>query len=213
MDHERPLSTGDCQCRRTGVFDWSCGCTADQTKPGCAVQLRATFRSRGGPEIPRGVRRGLGRRQDVLSAGWRRPSRSPGTCRQTMIHDGRFLQSEFVFEQAGRKSTGLGLTGFEPQIGPIHHRLDRFPPDPHVVPPEPRAVRRQTDRLVQPVVRGSRYHQRPGAGRLLADRQPDRGQRPADRSSSVQHRPDGKERLIMELVLTRRAKNSPSSRR
>ncbi len=34
-----------------------------------------------------------------------------------MIHDGRFLQSEFVFEQAGRKSSGLGLTGFDPQTG------------------------------------------------------------------------------------------------
>src|SRR6476646_3716123 len=43
------------------------------------------------------------------------PSRATGRCRQTMIHDGRFLQSEFVFEQAGRKTTGLGLIGFEPE--------------------------------------------------------------------------------------------------
>src|SRR5262245_7027734 len=41
------------------------------------------------------------------------PSRATGRSRQTMIHDGRFLQSEFVFEQNGQKSTGLGLIGFE----------------------------------------------------------------------------------------------------
>ncbi len=40
-----------------------------------------------------------------------------GTCRQSMIHDGRFLQSEFVFEQDGKKATGLGIVGFDPQTG------------------------------------------------------------------------------------------------
>ena len=34
-----------------------------------------------------------------------------------MIHDGRFLQSEFVFEQDGKKSTGLGLVGFDATTG------------------------------------------------------------------------------------------------
>lgn len=41
------------------------------------------------------------------------PARAKGECRQTMIHEGRFLQSEFVFVQDGRKSTGLGLVGFD----------------------------------------------------------------------------------------------------
>ncbi len=45
------------------------------------------------------------------------PSRTKGSCRQTMIHDGRFLQSEFRFEQDGKTSTGLGLIGFEPATG------------------------------------------------------------------------------------------------
>jgi hypothetical protein len=45
------------------------------------------------------------------------PIRAKGRCRQTMIHDGRFLQSEFVFEQNGKSSTGLGITGFEPETG------------------------------------------------------------------------------------------------
>jgi hypothetical protein len=44
------------------------------------------------------------------------PAKSPGTCRQTMIHDGRFLQSEFVFT-GDAKTTGLGLIGFDPAAG------------------------------------------------------------------------------------------------
>src|SRR5262245_59674787 len=45
------------------------------------------------------------------------PVRVPGTCRQVMIHDGRFLQSEFTFDQNGTKTTGLGIVGFDPQTG------------------------------------------------------------------------------------------------
>src|SRR5262245_46454644 len=42
------------------------------------------------------------------------PSRTKGVCRQTMIHEGRFLQSEFTFQQDDAKTTGLGMIGFEP---------------------------------------------------------------------------------------------------
>jgi hypothetical protein len=45
------------------------------------------------------------------------PSQSEGTCHQSMIHDGRFLQSEFVFGIGPNKTTGLGLVGFEPSTG------------------------------------------------------------------------------------------------
>src|SRR4029450_6871385 len=45
------------------------------------------------------------------------PSRTKGVCRQTMIHEGRFLQSEFTFQQDEAKTTGLGLIGFEPMPG------------------------------------------------------------------------------------------------
>lgn len=43
------------------------------------------------------------------------PSRQKGTCRQTMIQGGRFLQSEFTFGEGERQTTGLGLIGFEPE--------------------------------------------------------------------------------------------------
>jgi hypothetical protein len=45
------------------------------------------------------------------------PNRSKGTCRQAMIQGGRFLQSEFTFGEGDRKTTGLGLIGFEPESG------------------------------------------------------------------------------------------------
>ncbi len=45
------------------------------------------------------------------------PFRVIGTCRQEMIHEGRFLQSEFVFEQDGQKTTGLGIVGFDARTG------------------------------------------------------------------------------------------------
>jgi hypothetical protein len=38
---------------------------------------------------------------------------SSGTCHQSMIHDGRFLKCEFVFEQNGTETTGLGVIGYD----------------------------------------------------------------------------------------------------
>src|SRR5262245_44147297 len=46
-----------------------------------------------------------------------KPARSRGVCKQSMIHEGRFLRSEFVFESAAGKTTGLGLIGFEASSG------------------------------------------------------------------------------------------------
>jgi hypothetical protein len=45
------------------------------------------------------------------------PIRTPGQCRQTMIQDGKFLQSDFIFQQGDKKTTGTGIIGFEPDSG------------------------------------------------------------------------------------------------
>ena len=45
------------------------------------------------------------------------PVRTTGQCRQTMVQDGKFLQSDFTFLQGDRKTTGLGIIGFEPETG------------------------------------------------------------------------------------------------
>ncbi len=44
------------------------------------------------------------------------PAVTKGTCKQYMIQDGKFLQSDFTFFDAdGSKSTGTGISGFDPK--------------------------------------------------------------------------------------------------
>lgn len=45
------------------------------------------------------------------------PAKTKGTCVQKMVHEGRFLKSEFVFEQGATRSTGTGTIGFEADSG------------------------------------------------------------------------------------------------
>jgi hypothetical protein len=45
------------------------------------------------------------------------PVRTTGECRQSMIQEGKFLQSEFLFKGESGPTTGLGITGFEPETG------------------------------------------------------------------------------------------------
>jgi hypothetical protein len=50
-----------------------------------------------------------------LKAG--EPTKTTGTCKQAMTQDGRFLRSDFVFDGPAGKTTGMGLIGFEPETG------------------------------------------------------------------------------------------------
>ncbi len=127
------------------------------------------------------------------------PSRTAGTCRQTMIHDGRFLQSEFVFEQGGRKTTGQGLIGFESQTG-------RFT----TVWTDSRQTRMSIRQSREPfngkeIVLFSRTLEDDGRGvppsRTIS--------RIEDGNRKIIHHQyttgaDGKERVIMELIMTRK---------
>ena len=45
------------------------------------------------------------------------PVRATGQCHQEMILERRFLQSTFVFEANGKTTSGRGLIGFEPETG------------------------------------------------------------------------------------------------
>jgi hypothetical protein len=45
------------------------------------------------------------------------PVRQEGECRQRMMHEGRFLQSEFTFRRGDDKITGTGLIGFDSASG------------------------------------------------------------------------------------------------
>ncbi len=45
-----------------------------------------------------------------------KPIVTKGTCKQYMIQDGKFLQSDFTFFNSdGTKSTGTGISGFDPK--------------------------------------------------------------------------------------------------
>jgi Protein of unknown function (DUF1579) len=126
------------------------------------------------------------------------PTRVEGRCHQAMIHDGRFLQSDFVFEQGGKKSTGLGIIGFEPESG----RFTSFWTDSRQTR---MSVRQSRDRF-------------DGRQIVLYSRSLDDDAKEARRSKTLSrleeegrklvHRqyalgPGGEERLVMELLMTR----------
>ncbi len=46
-----------------------------------------------------------------------KPSRTPGSCTQKMIMEGRFLQSDFTFQSGEKTTTGTGVIGFEAASG------------------------------------------------------------------------------------------------
>jgi len=45
------------------------------------------------------------------------PVKTTGTCTQTMIHGGRFLQSDFKFGSGDNATTGTGVIGFDSTSG------------------------------------------------------------------------------------------------
>ncbi len=127
------------------------------------------------------------------------PVRSPGECRQKMIQDGKFLQSEFVFEEGNSKSTGQGVIGFEPESG----RFTSFWVDSRQTRMSARRSREPFDGtkivlynvVLDPQAKESRrsktISQLEDQGRKLIHRQYALGSA-------------GEERLTMELIMTRK---------
>lgn len=128
------------------------------------------------------------------------PNRTRGQCKQTMIHDGRFLQSDFVFEQpGGNKSTGMGIIGFESETG----LFTSFWTDSRRTRMSLRQSREPFDG--KQIVMFSQS--------LDAQEKESRTTRTVtrleDEGSKVVHQqyapsPNGEERLMMELVMTRK---------
>ncbi|HET6572096.1 MAG TPA: DUF1579 family protein [Fimbriiglobus sp.] len=126
------------------------------------------------------------------------PIRAKGECRQEMIHGGRFLRSEFVFDGATGKTTGTGLIGFESQNGLftsvwIDSRRTAM------------SFRRSKEKFdgQQIVLHGATVA---GAGDGRKSRTVTRLE---EGDTRIVHRqygdgPGGKERLVMELVMTRK---------
>jgi len=129
-----------------------------------------------------------------------KPARSKGECRQSMIHEGRFLRSEFVFESAAGKTTGLGLVGYEVSSGKFtsvwtDSRATRM------------SLRQSEDKFdgKQVVLYGRSLEEKakPARRSRTVTRLEDEGRRIVHRQYTSGR--DGKERLVMELVMTRKA--------
>jgi Protein of unknown function (DUF1579) len=126
------------------------------------------------------------------------PVRTEGRCHQAMIHEGRFLQSDFVFQQAQKKTTGLGIIGFEPDSG----RFTSFWTDSRQTRMSARQSQdqfdgkqivlysRSLDTDVTKARRSKTVTRLEDEGRKLVHRQYNLG-------------PGGEERLIMELIMTK----------
>ncbi len=127
------------------------------------------------------------------------PAKSKGTCRQTMTQEGRFLESAFTFEGDAGKTTGTGLIGFEPETGKftsvwIDSRQTRM------------SFRQAEEKfdgkkivLVGKVLgEGGKDGRRSQTVSTLEDD----GKKILHRQSAIDA--DGKERLVMELVLTKK---------
>jgi hypothetical protein len=133
------------------------------------------------------------------------PAKTKGTCRQTMIHDGRFLQSEFVFEQDEKKTTGLGLVGFDPESGQFT-----------TVWTDSRSARMSLRQSQEPfngkeIVLHSRSIEKDARGARTSrtiTRMEANGDRIVHRQYTVSA--DGQERLIMELNMSRKSKPAPA---
>jgi hypothetical protein len=126
------------------------------------------------------------------------PARSKGECKQEMIHDGRFLRSEFVFGSGAAKTTGTGLIGFEPVTGKFtsvwtDSRQTRM------------SFRQGRDKFdgEQIVLYGqSLGGEKDGRQSKTVTRLEDGGNKIVHRQYAIEA--DGQERLVMELVMTRK---------
>jgi hypothetical protein len=129
------------------------------------------------------------------------PFRQKGTCRQTMIHGGRFLQSDFTFRRGDAKTTGTGLVGFDPASGRftsvwIDSRSTRM------------SFRQGKDKFdgKQIVLHSSSLGEAGKKGRVsrTVTRLEEDGRRIVHRQYTAGT--GGRERLVMELILTKKGK-------
>lgn len=126
------------------------------------------------------------------------PTRQAGECKQAMIHGGRFLQSEFTFTTAAGKSTGTGLIGWEPESGKFtsvwtDSRQTRM------------SFRQGEDGFdgQQIVLFGKELGGKEARRSKTVTRLEDDGRKIVHRQYAVS--PDGPDRLVMELVMTKKA--------
>jgi hypothetical protein len=136
------------------------------------------------------------------------PVKTPGTCRQTMIHADRFLKSEFVFQslvpgqKQGEETTGLGIIGWDASTKKFTS-----------IWTDSRSTRISIRQSEEPfdgkqiVLTSRSLDEAPGANARKSKtitRLEDDGRKIVHRQYTVA--PSGEERLVMELILTLKPK-------
>lgn len=129
------------------------------------------------------------------------PAQQKGVCKQAMIHGGRFLQAEFTFTNTdGGKSTGTGLIGWEPQSEKftsvwVDSRQTRM------------SFRQGEDKFdgERVVLFGKDLSGKEPRRSKTVTRLEDGGKKMVHQQYGVNA--DGTERLVMELVLTKKVEN------
>ncbi len=132
------------------------------------------------------------------------PSTIKGFCVQTMVHAGHFLKSEFTFGEGDAKTTGTGMIGFEPDKGIFtsvwtDSRQTRM------------SFRQAKDKFNGEEI--IMYSQTLGDAKET--RRSRTNTRLEDNGNKIIHcqyslGADGNERLVMELVMTRKAVAAPA---
>jgi hypothetical protein len=133
-------------------------------------------------------------------------TRQKGTVRQTMIHGGRFLQCEFTFQRGDEKTTGTGLIGFDAATGLftsvwVDSRSTRL---------SLRHSKEKFDGKQIVLFSRSLAEDNNGKASRTVTRLEDNGRRIVHRQYTAGD--DGKERLVMELLLTKAAATSSRER-
>ena len=168
-----------------------------------APDAQSAYEPRSGPGVGQKFLEKMAGDWDVLKTFYPKagdPVKSSGRAHQAMVNEGRFLQSDFAFEGPSGKTTGLGIIGFEPESGLFTS-----------VWVDSRSTRMSIRRSETPfngeeiVLFGKSLDEASAAGRprsRTSTHLEDGGRKLIHR----QYVPDGdgKERLIMELLMTRR---------
>jgi len=163
---------------------------------------QSAYEPRSGPGAGQKFLERLAGEWDVVKTFYPRsgaPVRTSGTCSQKMIHEGRFLLSDFAFEQDGPRTTGLGLIGYDTSTG----RFTSVWTDSRSTRMSLRSSREPfngTEIVLYAAVLGENSPTLPRS-RTVSSLE--------DNERRLVHRqytttPAGKDRLIMELIMTRR---------
>jgi hypothetical protein len=189
--------------RRLSVVALACFLTGADTPPRAPKDPQSSYEPRSGPGAGQKFLAKFVGDWDVVKTFYPRsgaPARVTGECRQTMIHDGRFLQSDFVFGPPGAQTTGRGVIGFEAETG-------RFTS----VWTDSRSTRMSLRQSQDPfngqqIVLYGRSLGNEGQGpprSRTVSRLEENGRKLVHRQFAIG--PEGKERLVMELTMTRKA--------